>query len=111
MAASQEPKWDISDFDNWSSSDFPVGMTGIETGNGQYYRTGGWRSVRPVWDAEKCTHCMMCWVSCPDSSIEVENKEMTGINLKHCKGCGVCAKECRFGALVMVPEHEAAKEA
>ena len=111
MATPQQPKWDIENFDEWSSAEFPLGMTGVETGNGQYYRTGGWRSIRPVWDKEACKDCMLCWINCPDSAIDVEDGKMTGINLDHCKGCGVCVKECRFDALEMVSEHDIAKEA
>ena len=49
---------------------------------------------------------MMCWVVCPDSSIEVEDGKMTGIDLEHCKGCGVCTHECKFDALSLVSEAE-----
>jgi len=49
---------------------------------------------------------MLCWVNCPDSSILVDNGTMTGIDFDHCKGCGVCAVECRFDAIHMVAEHD-----
>ena len=97
-------KWDVSNFDNWTKKDFPQGMTGIESGNSRDYVTGGWRSERPVWTEDKCQHCMLCWVMCPDSSILVEDEKMVGINFDHCKGCGVCMVECHFDALEMVPE-------
>lgn len=97
--------WDISNFDHWDASQFPTGMVGLEAGNSRDYVTGGWRSEKPVWTEENCKHCMLCWISCPDSSIIVENRKMTGINYQHCKGCGVCAVECKFDALHMVPEH------
>jgi pyruvate ferredoxin oxidoreductase delta subunit len=44
---------------------------------------------------------MICYWACPDSSIEVEEDKMTGFDLKHCKGCGICAKECPTDAIVM----------
>ena len=56
---------------------------------------------------KKCTNCMLCWMYCPDSSIEVKDGQMTGIDLFHCKGCGVCVQECKFGALELIPETEA----
>lgn len=98
-------KWDISNFDHWDSTQFPLGMTGIEAGNSRDYVTGGWRSEKPVWTKDNCKHCMLCWINCPDSAIVVEGRKMTAINYGHCKGCGVCAVECRFDALHMVPEH------
>ena len=100
--------WDVSNFDNWTSSDFPLGAAVLEAGNSLLYKTGGWRSDRPVWNAADCTNCMLCWVHCADSSILVAEQQMLGIDYDHCKGCGICALECRFGALRMLPEAEAA---
>ena len=100
-------KWDVSGFDSWKSEEFPVGAVGLEAGNSADYITGGWRSMRPVWDAEKCKQCMLCWMHCPDSSIEVAEAKMTGIDYDHCKGCGICVEECKFDALKMISEFEA----
>ncbi len=55
---------------------------------------------------DKCKQCLLCFPVCPDSSIIVENKKMTGIDYDHCKGCGVCVKACPFGAFDFVPEGE-----
>jgi len=103
--AAQAQNWDYSDYDNWTPDQFEPGMIGLEGGASAHYITGSWRSVRPVWTPENCKHCLLCWVSCPDSSILVEDGKMTGIDYDHCKGCGVCCTECRFEALRMVPEH------
>lgn len=84
----------------------PEGATIPEPGTADKYRTGGWRTDRPVWDAEKCSQCMICFMFCPDSSIEVVEGKMTGIDLEHCKGCGICACECPRDAIEMVPEDE-----
>jgi pyruvate ferredoxin oxidoreductase delta subunit len=46
-------------------------------------------------------------VYCPDVSIITEDKVMVGIDYDHCKGCGVCVNECKFGALKMITESEA----
>lgn len=102
--------WDVSNFENWRPEEIPVGFVALEGGKSIEYITGGWRSMRPVWDADACTNCMLCWIACPDSSIKVADQAMTGIDWDHCKGCGVCVKECRFGALKMITEAEA-KEA
>jgi pyruvate ferredoxin oxidoreductase delta subunit len=45
---------------------------------------------------------------CPDSSIMVKEGKVIGVDLKHCKGCGICARECppKVRAFTMVPESE-----
>jgi pyruvate ferredoxin oxidoreductase delta subunit len=80
-----------------------------DAGNAEDYETGDWRSYRPVRDEDKCIHCLLCWVYCPDSAIIVKDGKVVGIDLKHCKGCGICAKECpeKIKAIKMVKEDEA----
>ncbi|MDQ7794647.1 MAG: 4Fe-4S binding protein [bacterium] len=83
----------------------PRGGLILEAGNAAQYLTGDWRSLRPVWDPEACSHCLFCWVYCPDAAILVAEGKMKGINLDFCKGCGICANQCpRTGALTMVTE-------
>lgn len=96
----------IDNFDNWTPEEIPTGFV-CEAGTSSLYITGGWRSMRPVWNRDKCTSCMLCWIACPDSSIQVEDGTMVGIDYDHCKGCGVCVHECRFGALEFIREDEA----
>lgn len=67
--------------------------------------TGNWRMIRPVVDAEKCTQCLNCWLSCPDACINPHDDGMK-INYKYCKGCRLCIKQCLFGAITGVPELE-----
>lgn len=80
-----------------------------EAGNAVEYNTGSWRTYRPVWDPEKCIHCLTCWILCPDSAILAENGKVTGIDYYHCKGCGICAHECppKVQAISMVLDTEA----
>jgi pyruvate ferredoxin oxidoreductase delta subunit len=81
----------------------------VEAGTAVKFETGDWRSERPTWHPEICIQCLICWTYCPDSSILVENQKMTGIDYKHCKGCGICAKECPVKpnkAITMGPERE-----
>ncbi len=65
--------------------------------------TGNWRTKRPVLDKDKCTDCLICWISCPDACID---QSTTGLafNLKYCKGCGICAEVCPSNAITNVPE-------
>ncbi|MES0324414.1 MAG: 4Fe-4S binding protein [Candidatus Bathyarchaeia archaeon] len=64
-----------------------------------------WRTFKPMVDAEKCIGCKLCWMVCPDGSIDmVENKSV--INYDYCKGCGICAEECPVDAIEMRMEAE-----
>jgi pyruvate ferredoxin oxidoreductase delta subunit len=71
-----------------------MGGTVTEAGSAVEYQTGTWRSMRPVRDTEQCTHCMICWVYCPDATITVHEGRVTGFDYDHCKGCGICANVC-----------------
>ncbi|HHW27327.1 MAG TPA: 4Fe-4S binding protein [Firmicutes bacterium] len=89
-----------------TAREIPIGALITEAGNSKDYKTGDWRSMKPIWHEEGCVHCLMCWVFCPDVSIKVENGKMVGIDYDHCKGCGICARECprKEKALEMVKE-------
>ncbi|MDR0819123.1 MAG: 4Fe-4S binding protein [Oscillospiraceae bacterium] len=63
-------------------------------------KNAGWRSVRPVIDAGKCVKCQQCYLYCPDGTISPE----IAVDYDFCKGCGICAKACRLGAITMIPE-------
>lgn len=76
----------------------------VDIGNAKEFKTGDWRSQKPVWIKDKCKNCMLCWVVCPDMSIITEDKKLVGIDYDHCKGCGLCVKQCKFGALNLVQE-------
>ncbi|UCH71305.1 MAG: 4Fe-4S binding protein [Candidatus Bathyarchaeota archaeon] len=68
--------------------------------------TGTWRIYRPIIDKEKCTKCILCWLYCPEGSITLGSDYTPEINLKHCKGCGICAKECPLKIIAMKFEGE-----
>ncbi len=74
--------------------EIPIGGIIEDAGNAETYETGSWRTYRPIWDPEKCIHCLACWIACPDSAILLEDGKMIGIDYAHCKGCGICAFEC-----------------
>ena len=78
-------------------------------------RNAGWRNMRPVVDPTACTGCLQCYLYCPDGTIfkaapaPGANPKATvqvAVDYDFCKGCGVCAKECRFGAIAMRNEQE-----
>ena len=99
-----ETKWDVSNIDEWTSDEFPLGATIPVAGNSCEYVTGGWRSERPYRDDDKCTQCLLCWVFCPDTSVMVADEKVYDFDYDHCKGCGICAHECPSDAIEMVPE-------
>lgn len=75
-------------------------------GSTENTKTGGWRSLKPVTDREKCTGCNICWVFCPDESrIKTEDGKYDA-NFDYCKGCGICAQVCPVKAIEMVAEEK-----
>jgi pyruvate ferredoxin oxidoreductase delta subunit len=102
-----KPKWDVDEIDEWGPEEHQLGATIPEAGNSVYNETGGWRSMVPEIDAEKCDGCMLCYFYCPDAAIIVECDRAVGVDLAHCKGCGICAKECPEKAIVMKVEEKA----
>jgi len=66
-------------------------------------KTGAWRAVRPVKDAEQCNECGLCWLYCPEACITSGTYD---IDYAYCKGCGICAEECRPGAITLEREDE-----
>jgi len=71
-------------------------------GNAQEFKTGDWRSTKPIFIEEKCKQCGLCFPVCPDDSIPVnKDQKREDFNFEMCKGCGVCAKVCPFGAIEM----------
>lgn len=82
--------------------EIPLGGILVEPGNAVEYKTGSWRTRRPIHDSGKCTSCMICWLYCPDDAIVVRDRKVVGIDRDHCKGCGICARECPVkGAMTM----------
>lgn len=63
--------------------------------------TGTWRTARPVLDPDRCTGCALCWLYCPDQAIE---RGTFAVDLRYCKGCGICERECKAGAIRMERE-------
>lgn len=68
--------------------------------------SSGMRTFRPIIDAEKCVGCLKCFLLCPDGTID-KSGEVLEIDYDYCKGCGVCARACKFGAITMVKEADA----
>ena len=91
--------------------DIPIAGVIDKPATAREYNTGSWRVLRPVYYPEKCVHCMLCWLYCPDMSIvfkidENGKPKMEGIDMFYCKGCGTCAAVCPTKAIEMKPESE-----
>lgn len=99
----------------------PIGGVITEAGNAKQFKTGAWRTKKPITDKSKCTNCMRCVIFCPDSAISVKplkdltEEEKTQFRVKTemvldktdydiCKGCGICAEECPAKAIEMANE-------
>ena len=77
----------------------PIGDDGI-----YILDTASWRVHRPVLNKEKCVQCGMCMAYCPVNSIIGKENNTYEISYDYCKGCGICAYECKSGAIDMVLE-------
>jgi len=89
-----------------SWKDVPIGCSVLEPGSTMNYKTGDWRSQRPVLNREKCTYCGLCYIYCPDGTYQDMGPEekFYKADLDYCKGCGICAYECPADAIEMVTE-------
>jgi pyruvate ferredoxin oxidoreductase delta subunit len=83
-----------------------IGAAVSEVGNAMAYKTGSWRSLRPIVNPKQCIKCGVCWIFCPDMSIVKASDGHFEADLEYCKGCGICAKECPVGCIAMAGEEE-----
>lgn len=63
-------------------------------------KNAGWRNATPVVDRALCKNCLQCYLYCPDGTIRKDGAAVA-IDYDFCKGCGICAKICRFKAITM----------
>ena len=73
---------------------------------GEAGNTGTWSKIKPTINLEKCIpcksgkpSCFNCWLYCPEAV--VTRTIPPKIDLKYCKGCGICEVECPVGAISM----------
>ena len=73
---------------------FNKGAVIHEAGSTKKYKTGDWRTYKPVIDKTKCIKCGKCWLNCPDACYTKNKDGFFDIDYDYCKGCLICEKEC-----------------
>lgn len=86
--------------------DIEKGFIVENPGCAKEYRTGDWRSMKPIYNKDRCVQCGVCYTFCPDAAVNIKDDGFIEINEFYCKGCGICSKECVTGAFTMVPMGE-----
>lgn len=61
-----------------------------------------WKEQHPVV-SEGCNLCLECTLFCPEGAL-TRVAQTLSVNLQLCKGCGICATECKQKAISMLPE-------
>lgn len=93
----------------------PIGGVITEIGNMITHDLSASRSgLVPKFLSDKCIHCGLCDITCPDMVFQFELGEYKGLermlnkgmDIAHCKGCMRCVKICPTQALVAVKENE-----
>jgi len=80
-------------------TDFPCG-TCDEAGH-LVEKLSGWRTATPAINPALCTGCLKCYLLCPEGVIFKKDGKVA-IEFDFCKGCGICAHECKFDAIQMI---------
>ena len=55
--------------DSLTWGDLEIGCIVLEPGSASQYKTGDWRSQRPILDTAKCVKCGLCAIFCPEGCI------------------------------------------
>ncbi len=92
--------------ENLTVREIKPGAVVDEPGSAKEYKTGDWKSQRPMVDKVKCNKCALCYIYCPEGCIKRDEEGYFISDLSFCKGCGICAAECPRKAIVMVLEGE-----
>ena len=80
-------------------TDFPCGT--CDTAGHLVETLSSWRTATPELNSTLCIGCLQCYLLCPEGVIVKKDGKVT-IELDFCKGCGICAHECKFTAIKMV---------
>lgn len=72
----------------------------------------------PAFNRERCIHCALCDLVCPDACLVWEKgeeggrfeRELTGVDYRYCKGCLRCVESCPASAMLKKAETAAFAE-
>ena len=86
----------------------PAEDRNYSTSNSFTASVADWRIKKPIFNKDYCIDCQFCWVYCPDISIISRDKKLIGVDMDHCKGCGICVEVCPTNpkSLLMFDERE-----
>lgn len=73
----------------------------LQPGSTKKYKTGEWRTYRPILEADKCIKCGKCWMVCPDAAIKKRADGKFEIDYDYCKGCLLCVGECPVRSIIL----------
>jgi 2-oxoacid:acceptor oxidoreductase delta subunit (pyruvate/2-ketoisovalerate family) len=78
-------------------------LRGFEEINLGLDRASAVRSAERCFQCGLCNSCRNCDLFCPDLAVLMKRKGPE-IDYDHCKGCGICVRECPRGALTLADE-------
>jgi len=90
--------------DELTWKDLEIGAIVTEPGNASQYKTGDWRSQKPVYKFDRCLKCGICQIFCPEGCVIQNDEGYFEADLYYCKGCGICARECPTWVITMQEE-------
>lgn len=81
-----------------------IGSSCPSSNNSKSRKTGGWRSLKPIFLEDKCRGCGICVQYCPEGCIELRDAagkktRIAKVDYGYCKGCLLCMSLCPFNAI------------
>lgn len=52
-------------------------------------------------ERDKCVACLTCVRICPWRIPKIDNQGVAAIDVRECRGCGICPSECPAGAILL----------
>ena len=93
----------------WGYLNAPIGGVVADPANTVVKNLSGSRTGRiPVFHEDKCIHCGLCDIVCPDNCLswDIVHQEdetwytrLRGVDYQYCKGCQACVDTCPSGAM------------